>query len=553
MERIINKTSVILTALIILCGYLFFFHLGNMALTDPDETFYAQTAKEMTARGEWMTPYLYGKPQFEKPIFFYWMVEASYKAFGVNEFAARFPSAVFGLIGVIAAFFLGQLLYNKRVGIMTAVILAANVEYIVLSRACITDMALGTFILLGMLFFLYGQIKDKPVFYLFSAAAFGFAVLTKGPVGLALPGLSILLYLIITGDLLKFFKKVKLFWPAIILIVIAVPWYVIMYKTHGKFFIEEFFGFRNITRFLEPEHKIGSQFYYYVPVLLGALFPWSVFLPFAFWQGIKKAFNGDSPGKKRSIFLLLWFAVIFIFFSISGTKLPTYIFPTFAALSVMIAVVWDQLLEAKTSLRAQTGMKVSFIFMFLAIVIGAIVFFFFMKKRYPIVMVGAAVTGAMLVLGFGLSIFAYFKKKYLASFFFIVYAIVIFLYPLSVLVLPSVERYETGKEISMHLNQMMKPDEALASESHYRAGLAFYTGHFPVDIDKHEDLIRFFDTDKRMWIVIKEKNHRQLYELDTKPFLTKPSYMVYKLRKKAIVTNLMPEDGKYIIKRERTK
>jgi 4-amino-4-deoxy-L-arabinose transferase-like glycosyltransferase len=540
-------------ALVILSGYLFFFHLGNMALTDPDETFYGQTAKEMLNRNEWSTPYLYGKPQFEKPIFFYWMVEASYRIFGVNEFAARLPSAVFGMAGIIAVFFLGSLLYDKRIGILAAVILATNVEYIILSRACITDMALGTFILFGMLFFLHGYIKDKPAFYSLSAAAFAFAVLTKGPVGLALPGLSILLYLVITGGLVKFIKRSKLYWPLLIFIAIAAPWYILMYKVHGQPFIDEFFGFRNMNRFLVPEHKIGSQFYYYVPVVFGALFPWSVFLPLALWRSLESAFDKSSPGRSNSIFLILWFLVIFIFFSISGTKLATYIFPTFAALAVMIAVLWEELFKERPSPGTEKWMKVSFVLLFFVIAIGAVVFFFFMKKRYPIAMAGAAMTGALLTLGFGLSMLSFFKKRYAASLFFIVYAIVIFLYPLSVLVLPSVERYETSKEISLHLNKMMEETEAVASESHYRAGVAFYTGHFPIDIDVHEDLVRFLDTDKRVWIVMKDKNHQQLYELDTKPFHTKPSYMVYKLRKKAIVTNLPPEDGKYILKRERIK
>lgn len=116
MNKIFEKPVLFLLILTFLCGYLFFLGSGRMALTDPDETFYAQTAKEMVVRHEWATPYLYGKPQFEKPIMFYWLVEASYGIFGVNEFAARFPSAVFGLLGVIAMYFLGALLLVKEQG-----------------------------------------------------------------------------------------------------------------------------------------------------------------------------------------------------------------------------------------------------------------------------------------------------------------------------------------------------------------------------------------------------------------------------------------------------
>ncbi|MBI5124408.1 MAG: glycosyltransferase family 39 protein, partial [Candidatus Omnitrophica bacterium] len=91
MTKIFDRPVIIVLFLLILSGYLYFFQLDKIALTDPDETFYAQTAKEMVKRGEWLTPILYGKSQFEKPILFYWLVEASYRIFGINEFAARFP------------------------------------------------------------------------------------------------------------------------------------------------------------------------------------------------------------------------------------------------------------------------------------------------------------------------------------------------------------------------------------------------------------------------------------------------------------------------------
>ena len=105
--------------LLIVCSFLFFFALGRMALTDPDETFYAETAREMVNEGEWITPLIFGKTQFEKPIFYFWLVVSSYKIFGINEFAARFPSAVFGLIGVLGIYYLGRLLFSRACGLLS--------------------------------------------------------------------------------------------------------------------------------------------------------------------------------------------------------------------------------------------------------------------------------------------------------------------------------------------------------------------------------------------------------------------------------------------------
>ena len=133
--------------LIAVTVFLYIFGLGNMALTDPDETFYAQTAKEMLNEGEWITPLIFGKPQFEKPVLYYSMVVVSYIVFGVNEFAARFPSVVMGILGVLGVYFITRLIFSPLCGFLAGLILATSIEYLVLARACVTDMALAVFIL----------------------------------------------------------------------------------------------------------------------------------------------------------------------------------------------------------------------------------------------------------------------------------------------------------------------------------------------------------------------------------------------------------------------
>lgn len=518
-----------------------------MALTDPDETFYAETAKEMLSRNEWPTPYLCGKPQFEKPILFYWLVEVSFKILGVNEFAARMPSAIFALLGVIGMYLLGSLIFNKRVGLLAAIILGTSVEYIILSRACVTDMTLATFMLFGALFFFYGYLRHKRYHYLFSAASFALATLTKGPVAIILPGAAILAYLAFVRDL-KALKKIPLFWCAVIFIAIAAPWYLLEYKIHGANFINSFFGFHNITRFLEAEHKIGSQVYYNIPIVFGGFFPWSVFLPFGFWHIFKK---------KHSAFILSWFFIIFLFFTASSTKLPTYVFPCFISLALIVAVLWDDLLKEGAPKKFIKGMSVSYYALCASVIFGAIAALLYLKFIYnirsdhPSIYNEIFVSSLFLIFGMILSLIAFINKKFFGAFLFIAYSVIVFLYPMNRLVLPEIERYETSKEIALKLGTLMKEGEQLGSESNYLEGLAFYTGRFPTDIDKHHIMVNFLSSDKRVWCVLKEKNHRELYDLDTKPYCMRESYMVYKIGKRAIVTNNMPDDGVYMIKRER--
>lgn len=552
MKSIAQRPIIFILILTALAGYLFFFNLGGLALTDPDETFYAQTAKEMLERGEWITPYLYGKPQFEKPIFFYWLVHISYKIFGVNEFAARFPSAVFGLIGIIAMYLLGSVLFNRRVGAFAAVVLAANVEYVILSRACVTDMVLTVFMLLGVYRFFCGYTTGKKFYYILSGIAFGVAVLTKGPVFILLALGVFVIFLLFSRDFSSV-KKMPILWAVLAYLAVTVPWYAIVYKIHGTTFIDEFFGFHNVTRFMSSEHEIGSQVYYNIPIIMGGFFPWSIFVPFGIWHMFKKArAKGVVTQEKRgAIFTLVWFFVIFLFFTASSTKLPTYIFPSFIALALIVGVLWDDFLKAGASSATVKGFAISYWSLMVTAIIASAGALIYLYSHYPSIFVGVAVICLLIISGFTLSCIAFVQKKIVLSFALIVFAVGVILIPLSILVLPELERYETSKEIAGKLKTYMKGDEKLGSESNYLAGLAFYTGRFPVDVDRHHDLVGFLSAPERVWCVLKEKNHRFLYELDTKPVYTQTSYMLYKVGKRTIVTNKAPEDGVYLLKRER--
>lgn len=553
MPRLYDRPVIFILILAALAGYLFFFDLGGLALTDPDETFYAQTAKEMLKRGEWITPYLYDKPQFEKPILFYWLVHISYKIFGVNEFAARFPSAVFAFIGIVAMYLLGAVLFNRRVGAFAAVALAANVEYVILSRACVTDMVLTVFMLLGVYRFFCGYTTGKKFYYILSGIAFGMAVLTKGPVFVLLAIGVFVIFLLFSRDFSSV-KKMPILWVALAYLAITVPWYTVVYKIHGTTFLDEFFGFHNVTRFLSSEHKIGSQVYYNIPIIMGGFFPWSLFVPFGLWHMFKKARAKDISlqEKRGSIFTLVWFFVIFFFFTASSTKLPTYIFPSFIALALIVGVLWDDFLKPGASASLKKGFTVSFWMLMATVVVasaGALVYLYF---DYPSILAGVSVICLIIICGMALSGSAFVEKKFARSFILIACAVAAILIPLSVMVMPELERYETSKEIAGKLSTYMKGDERLGSESNYLAGLAFYTGKFPVDVDRHHNLVEFLSSTERVWCVLKEKNHRFLYELDTKPIYMHPSYMVYKIGKRTIVTNKVPDDGAYLLKRERT-
>ena len=466
----------------------------------------------MFNRGELLTPYLYGKPQFEKPILFYWLIEASFKIFGVNESSARLPSALFGLLGIIATYFLGRLLFNANVGLFSSLILATSLEYIVLSRACVTDMALFSLTLFGVLFFFYGHIREKGYFYILSSASFALATLAKGPIAIILPLVAFGLYLLWSRDVAAI-KKIPIATYVLVFIVIAAPWYLLMYKLHGRGFIDVFFGFHNVTRFLEAEHKIGSEFYYNIPVVLAGLAPWSVFLPIGFWHIFKKAQSSKLKAqseKNNLIFILTWFLVIFIFYSVSRTKLPTYIFPSFISLALIVAVLWDDFLKGALSQSMRKAMNISNYLLFVIMIICAIGALIFINLDYPDILREALISAVFPIFGMAFSLIVFIKRRYLAAFFLIIYSVILFLYPIGKLILPKIEPYETSRQISQKLLTFIKGDQRVGSESHYLAGIAFYTNRIPVNLDKHHELVNFLKSEERVWSVLKEKNHIQL-------------------------------------------
>ncbi len=518
----INKKDIsYICILVIVTGILYFFALGDMALTDPDETFYAQTAKEMLNKGEWITPFIFDQPQFEKPIFYYWTIIAGYKIFGVSEFAARFFSAIFGILGVIGTYFLGRFLFSKLCGFLSGLVLATCVQYFVLSRACVTDMALAVSILYCLLFLIVGLDNGLKRYYICAAIMAGLAVLTKGPIGLFIPGVVYILYITFSRQWGKI-RSVPFFSCIAVFLLVAAPWYLIVTKIHGPSFINEFFGFQNITRFLEPEHRTGSSPLFYIPIIMAGLFPWSLFLPLGIVGAFKK---GISPGIKRyGKFLLIWFLVVFIFFSISRTKLVTYIFPLYPAMAIFVGRIWEQFINGfEGDKKYIKAMKWTYgIFMVLSF-IAIIAVPVFVKMEYPEAFHGTVVTMIVFAVGILISLAALLRNKRQISFYSIVMLVMAILLPLNSFILPEIEQYESRKELSLLLKSLAKPTEAIGGECDNRRGIAYYTDNPNIeDINNFGDMRDFFMRKDRVWGIIKQKHYRTLVkeypEIVSKPF-----------------------------------
>src|SRR5215470_12567229 len=267
---------IVIAVLAVLCYALFFYGLGGIGLIGPDEPRYASIAREMLRTGDYITPRLYGLPWFEKPPLMYWLAAVGYKIFGNTEAAVRFPSAAAATACVFLIYWCGRKLWNRETGVLSAFTAATSIGSFAFARAASMDMLLSACLTMALVVFLFGLNDPAPrrelwfsVFY----AAIGLGLLTKGPVAILLPILSLAGFLLLRGR----WQEWRSWHPESLWITAAVaaPWYVLCTMRNGWQFIQVFFVNQNLERFTSTIHGHIRPVYFFIPVLLLLMFPWT--------------------------------------------------------------------------------------------------------------------------------------------------------------------------------------------------------------------------------------------------------------------------------------
>ena len=336
---------------------LLMFFLGNhlLEITDPVESNYVLTAKEMLESGDCFSPRIYGNYWYDKPIMYYWELLVSFRLMGIHEFSARFFSAVMASAGVFLTYFFGKKLYDKTTGMLAAIILGTSLEYWYLAHAVITDMTLFVTVSLVLICFYLGYRRGNGTYYYGCYAAAALAVLTKGPVGFCLPGLIIFLFLLWQRDL-RHILKLRISSGMLLFLAISATWYYPMYLKHGEEFLNTFFGVHNALRVTVSEHPEVNVWYYYLAVFLAGCFPW-VFLPLPaairkFW---KERHFPVSEDKER--FLLVWAVTVPVVFQCFATKYLTYTLPYMMPVAILFARYFRE--HEKAFRRIALGMVIA--------------------------------------------------------------------------------------------------------------------------------------------------------------------------------------------------
>jgi 4-amino-4-deoxy-L-arabinose transferase-like glycosyltransferase len=322
---------------------LFFgFMLGTRPLSAPDEGRYTEIPREMVVSQDYLTPRLNGVKYFEKPPLMYWLTAASIHLFGVKEWSVRLWPALLGLLSCLMVYVVGAHFYSRLAGWFGGLILASNILFYAHSRLLILDMGVTFFLSLSLFSFLWATQSTKRqeqtgALVLFFIAAAG-STLTKGLIGIVIPGAIILLWTLLTK---KYQAMMLAFnpWGILLFLGLAAPWHILIHIKNPEF-SEFYFIHEHLLRYLTPIHGRSQPVWFFIPVLLIGWFPWTSFLLLSLqeaWQRLR-----TNP---VSLFFILWAGFIFVFFSLSHSKLIPYILPAFPPLAVLIgnqaATTWQ--------------------------------------------------------------------------------------------------------------------------------------------------------------------------------------------------------------------
>ncbi len=316
--------------LILLFVLLWAAGLSTRSITRPDEGRYAEIAREMAVSGDWVVPHLNGIPYFEKPPLQYWATATAIDVLGPTPLAARLWTALLGLLGLAVVWRFGDRLFGHGAGVRATLVLAGSLYYAALGHVNSLDMGVSVWMTLAVCAFLAAQVGDRRWMWLaWVAAAAGF--LSKGLMALALPGGTLVLYTLWTRDTSPW-KRLEILRGLPLFLLLSVPWFVLAAERHPEF-LHFFFIHEHLERFTTTVHRRVEPAWYFLPILLAGLLPWTTLFPASVLRPLR-GFRSRVFSPQR--FLAIYALFVVAFFSLSGSKLPSYILPAFPAMALLM-------------------------------------------------------------------------------------------------------------------------------------------------------------------------------------------------------------------------
>jgi 4-amino-4-deoxy-L-arabinose transferase-like glycosyltransferase len=482
-----------------------FFRLGSLPLSGADEPRYARIAQEMQEQGNWVTPTLEGKPWLEKPPLYYWLTIPMYAAFGISETAARIGPAVCALLSALILFWLGTRLRIRLAGFLGAAILLTSLGFAGFGRSASTDMPFTCCFTIAMALFAAAIEKDIGLKVLGAYLFLGLAILGKGPVAIIL-AIGIGLFFWLLNERQGILRRWHIGPGCILSAAVSVPWFWLAFKQNGYAFIATFFINHNLARFVTDIHHHSQPFYYYLPVLILLIFPWSGWLLRILWKSPITALRRWREWDPVMVFLTCWFLIPISFFSISDSKLAGYILPSLPPLALILGIRISRWIEE----IAQPGKMRIAMFLHLifsaAMAIGSIVYFH--AEYGGSWKIGLLVGIAILVP----AIFAFgFRARCKHAFIATAFQGLIILLAVTQFAFPVLGDYHSTRDIASQALKLQKPGESIATYRFFHHSLHYYTGYrIADDLGDFGAMHQFVQTHPRTLIVTKADGLRDL-------------------------------------------
>lgn len=478
----------------------------------PDEPRYAQVSKEMRESGDFIVPHLNSVPYPDKPPLLFWLINVFSVPFGkITALSSRLPSAFAGIGCCLAIFYFSKRLYqNTRIGLLSALILATSSKFLWMAHRVAFDVLLTFFVTMAILCFYRGYTEQKSrgrnytLFYIFMALG----VLTKGPVGFILPFCVVLTYLLLKKDI-GILKKTYPWIGGLIFVFIVFTWVYLASIYGGKEYTYQILFKQNVGRFASSFAHKRPMYYYFINFPINFL-PWSVFIPsIAIYLFSKK-----GQEKIRSILLpLIWFTVIFVFFSVVSGKRDIYVLPLYPGAALLTAWFLNEFVE---QFREKPFKKIGYYPCYTLCVVSlasGIILPIAVYKIFPQYTTTTIPFVIILLIG-GFTMLRFVKYARIIPFLFTLIFVIFAVFNISTLqVIPVLNQYKSAKEICDKANSMINSGDKLAMYNFFRDPYLFYTNRNYIEVMHGlDDLKQFLNTNERVFLFIQEKDFRKVSE-----------------------------------------
>lgn len=541
--------------LTLIIGIVNFCFLGSAPLFTPDEARYVEIPREMLLYHRFIVPHLDGIIYFEKPALYYWIVAGAIKLFGFGEWATRSCPAVFGLCGCLITYLTARCLFNRRVGVLSALVLSSSLLYFSMSHLITLDMPLTFFLTACLYSFLIAMqhpdgIKRKLWLWLAYLCS-GLAIMTKGLIGLAFPGLIVLIWFAALGRW-STLKNICLVSGILIIFAINLPW-LLAVQAQQPAFLHFYLIDQQFARYATPIADRHMAALSYIGVFLVGLFPWITLLP----QSIKCNFPHwrERTRYSNNLFLLIWPTVIFLFFAFSHSILIPYLLPTLPPLAIVIANYLDKAWQEIPDGRQRLSIAI-FSCVCVILAIGLVALPHFQALGNPD---GTrkllTVIAAIFVIGASIALLGAYRWPLSRT----VTTMLITSYLSFILIWVAAPYVNTRsiKPLALQIVSIMKqyPDAEIINYGNYHQDLPYYTQHLVTIVDWQNELTfglhhqadaksrliddaafwQLWQSQQRLYVVMSQRSYKQLLH-----GLHKPAYLIGQTLNDVLVTNKDP-------------